>query len=363
MIHISDLRKTYGAGFGAVDGIKLNVRKGMFFSIVGPSGCGKTTTLRCIAGLERPDSGEIEIDGETVFSSTSQRNVPPHRRSVGMVFQSYAIWPHMTVWQNVAYPLKNLRRSRDEIGEQVVWALRLVGLEGKADRPAPLLSGGEQQRVAFARALVERPQVLLLDEPLSNLDAKLREDMRFELRQLQQTVGSTALYVTHDQDEAFVLSDEMAVMHKGRIVEVGRPTDLYRTPRTEFGAEFLGLATKVEGEVLASDDKLATVETPLGCLECPVAERLSGSERVFVYIRPEDVELAAERPDSGGFVVNGSIEQVVVMGGIVEWWAVVNGVRLRARSLNNSTQPLVPRAGVSESVPIRIRLSTSPVRK
>ena len=224
MIRIEHLTKRYATGDRpAVDDLSLDIPAGTFFTLLGPSGCGKSSTLRCIAGLERPDAGEIAIRDVTVFSSHRRINVPPHRRAVGMVFQSYAVWPHMTVHGNVAYPLKNLGKNRAEIDEAVRWALRLVGLERLANRPAPFLSGGEQQRVALARALVERPSVLLLDEPLSNLDAKLREGMRVELRDLQQKLGFTAVYVTHDQDEAFALSDVMAVMDRGRIAEIGPP--------------------------------------------------------------------------------------------------------------------------------------------
>ncbi|MBI2358925.1 MAG: ABC transporter ATP-binding protein, partial [Deltaproteobacteria bacterium] len=218
MVQIADLAKYFGEDRERVHvlkGISLAIPAGSLYTFLGPSGCGKTTTLRCVAGLERPESGTISIDGKTVFASGDRVYVPTNRRPIGMVFQSYAIWPHMTVFENVAYPLTIQRRPKSEIRERVANVLKIVGLQGREDRPAPKLSGGQQQRVAFARALVNQPKVLLLDEPLSNLDAKLREHMRLELRELQRRLNLTTIYVTHDQLEALALSDTIAVMRDG----------------------------------------------------------------------------------------------------------------------------------------------------
>ncbi|MGH7090423.1 MAG: ABC transporter ATP-binding protein, partial [Stellaceae bacterium] len=232
MISIRDLAMTYRsreAEHQAVRGVSLDVRQGQFYTLLGPSGCGKTSILRCVAGLEHPDAGEIEIGGETVFSAARGVWVPPHLRNIGMVFQSYAIWPHMTVFENVAFPLrhKRPRPGRAEIRERVGKALHLVHLDGLEERPAPYLSGGQQQRLALARALVGEPRVLLLDEPLSNLDAKLREEMRFEIRQVVERLGVTTLFVTHEQIEALTMSDTMAVMKDGVIVQEGSPNAIY----------------------------------------------------------------------------------------------------------------------------------------
>src|SRR5687767_9366409 len=240
MLQVTELRKTFHTdrgGVRAVEDISFTVEEGRFFTLLGPSGCGKTTTLRCLAGLERPESGTIRLDDRVL--SGDARFVPTHARDIGMVFQSYAIWPHMSVFDNVAFPLEvaEPRPGKPEIARAVAEALALVGLEGLEDRPAPQLSGGQQQRLALARALVRKPKLLLLDEPLSNLDAKLRERMRIELRQLQRRLGITTIYVTHDQGEALFLSHRIAVMHAGKIVQEGAPRDLYREPASGFVAD------------------------------------------------------------------------------------------------------------------------------
>jgi iron(III) transport system ATP-binding protein len=255
-IQLVGLRKTYefrGQRVRAVDDVTLEAPEGKILTLLGPSGCGKTTTLRCLAGLERPDDGEIRFGSRVVFSRAQGVFVPPEQRHIGMVFQSYAIWPHMTVFENVAYPLRVRRVNPGEIRKRVQAALELVGLAALADRPAPYLSGGQQQRVALARALVYEPEVLLLDEPLSNLDAKVREQVREELRALQRQLNITTVYVTHDQIEALALSDVVAVMRDGKVLEVGTPRDLYERPRTRFVAQFLGTTNLLPG-------KLAQVE-------------------------------------------------------------------------------------------------------
>lgn len=238
-ISIGGLTKSYG-DVQAVKGVDLEVKDGEFVTLLGPSGCGKTTTLRCVAGLEVPSSGTIQLGSEIVFDK--RVTVPVHRRSIGMVFQSYAIWPHMTVRQNVRFPLKMRKMSSSEGVKRVDEALTAVGLGSYGDRYPSELSGGQQQRVALARALVAKPDVLLYDEPLSNLDATLREQMRYELKRIHLDSGTTSLYVTHDQDEALVLSDRMCLMKDGVIVQEGHPRDVYERPLSRFAVEFLGAA-------------------------------------------------------------------------------------------------------------------------
>src|SRR6058998_2605722 len=227
----SGLVKTFGTVV-AVNDLSFEAKAGEFLTLLGPSGCGKTTTLRLVAGLERPDRGEVHVGDRPLSSAASGLFVPPERRGMGMVFQSYAIWPHMTVFENVAFPLQELRVPRGEIRERVMTILGTVGLGELHARPAPMLSGGQQQRVALARALVTNPEVLLLDEPLSNLDAKLRVSICDELMSIQRELGITTIYVTHDQDEALAMSDWVAVMNAGKVVQWGPPWDIYYHPRT-----------------------------------------------------------------------------------------------------------------------------------
>jgi iron(III) transport system ATP-binding protein len=238
-IEVANLRKTFGESV-AVAGINLKVTEGEMLVLLGPSGCGKTTTMRCIAGLEVPDSGRIAIGDKTVFDDRTAINVPINQRNVGMVFQSYAIWPHMTVFENVAFPLTMARRPREEIQKEVAEILALVGLDGFADRGASYLSGGQMQRVALARSLVMRPSILLFDEPLSNLDARLRDHLRVQLRELQTQLKITSVYVTHDQREALALADQIAVMDSGTILQIGDPVSVYTRPKTRTIADFLG---------------------------------------------------------------------------------------------------------------------------
>jgi iron(III) transport system ATP-binding protein len=287
MIVVRDLRKRFPASAAAaLDGISLQIEAGQFFTLFGPSGCGKSTLLRCLAGLETPDSGEIEIEEALVFSSERGTFIPPNKRRIGMVFQSYAIWPHMTVLENVAFPLE-VRRIPDP-PRRARAALELVGLAAMEDRYASRLSGGQQQRVAFARAIVADPALLLLDEPLSNLDATLRDQMRAELQGLQKRVGITTVYVTHDQTEALSMSDRIAVMRDGRFVEVGTPRDLYAAPKSAFTARLIGGANVVRGMAAAAQGGLTPVETPFGTLWS--RDRALGPVELFV--RPEKITLA-----------------------------------------------------------------------
>ena len=251
MIRVEALTKTFTANkdvVAAVDGIDFEVGAGEMVTLLGPSGCGKTTTLRCVAGLERSDSGRIVIGNQTMVDVAAGIFVPPNRRNLGMVFQSYAIWPHMTVLENVAYALEGQRMAKAERHRLAMAALETVKLAHLADRPAPRLSGGQQQRVAIARAVVGKPQVLLFDEPLSNLDARLRMEMRGELRRIQKQIGLSSIYVTHDQSEALAVSDWIVVMKDGRVVERGRPLDIYRYPRHVFTAQFLGTTNLIAGD-------------------------------------------------------------------------------------------------------------------
>ena len=338
MIRVEALRKSFQTKEGGVDalaGISFEVRQGSFFTLLGPSGCGKTTTLRCVAGLERPDDGEIVIGDRRVFSFRERLFVPGNKRDIGMVFQSYAIWPHMTVFKNVAYPLKAKYRPRAEIREKVDQALKPVGLDALGDRPAPCLSGGQQQRVALARALVGEPQVLLLDEPLSNLDAKLRNQMRWELKELQNRLGTTTLYVTHDQVEALAISDQIALMNRGRIIQIGTPQEIYGNPVNEFAADFIGAANIVPGEMLEPPDAQgqARVRTPLGELRA-TQKGLSRppGQRVLVAFRPEEVSISAEAGSAPGEnLLRGEIQGFTYLGESTEFQVLVGGHKIQAR--------------------------------
>ncbi|MGE0651507.1 MAG: ABC transporter ATP-binding protein [Alphaproteobacteria bacterium] len=314
IIEIRGLSKSFGA-VRALDDVGFSIGKGEVFTLLGPSGCGKSTTLRIIAGLEDAEAGEISLGGQTIYSSERHINLPPEKRNMGMVFQSYAIWPHMTVAANVAYPLRLRGVSGTEVRERVAQALKLVDLEAQADRDAPKLSGGQQQRVALARALVYEPDVLLLDEPLSNLDVKLREQMRFELKLLQERLGLTLIYVTHDQSEALSLSDRIALMNFGRIEQLGGPQDLYEHPATEFVRDFLGKTITLRGRIAALENGSARVELARapGSLACAAGGRALpavGSD-VMVAIRPEKVKIAVEGGNGG---LPGRIETVLYQG-------------------------------------------------
>ncbi len=293
VLEFSNVVKRYG-DVVAVAGISFTVTAGELFTLLGPSGCGKTTTLRLVAGLEEPDEGEILLNGESIAAPSRGIFLPPDKRKMGMVFQSYAIWPHLSVFENIAFPLRVRREPAKRVLERVSEVLELVGLSGLDERNATDLSGGQQQRVALARALVYIPAILLLDEPLSNLDAKLREQMRFELRSLQRRLKLSVLYVTHDQTEAMILSDRIAVANKGRLEQVGTPMEVYETPSTFFVGDFLGRTVMLDGIV-----KKQTAERCISILNGSgnlfVKEDLFGrfgdGERVRIITRPEDIDI------------------------------------------------------------------------
>ncbi len=322
------LVKRYGQTT-AVDGIDLNVVEGEFLVLLGPSGCGKTTTLRCIAGLEPISEGRIFL-GETVVSQR-EFTVPPERRHIGMVFQSYAVWPHMTVFENVAFGLKLKKLSRGDVADRVGKSLDLVGLRALAERGIHQLSGGQQQRVALARAVALEPRVLLFDEPLSNLDAKLREYMRYELRQLQRRLGITAIYVTHDQHEAMVVADRIALMNEGRIEQVGAPGDIYHRPVSLFAASFVGLANTLRGRIAGTGPGgLTRVLVADGTEFFSTDTGLAPGSEVDLIFRPEHLRIGQ---DSGGGPnsFSGLIEETVFLGNISDVYLRLGKTKLRAQ--------------------------------
>lgn len=336
MLSVDNLVKSYGGDAPAVKGISFNVGPGEFYTLLGPSGCGKTTTLRCVAGLERPNSGSIKIGEDTVFSSQDNILLPGHKRDIGMVFQSYAIWPHMTVFDNVAFPLKHSKRktSKAQLRDKVMKALSLVQLDKFADRPAPFLSGGQQQRVALARALVYEPKVLLLDEPLSNLDAKLREEMRVELKQLVNRLTITTLYVTHDQAEALALSDRIAVMNLGVIIQEGTPREIYLEPKDAFTANFIGRTNIFNGSVLSASsvDSAGIVSLADGRLACSLPEGLKAKDPIQLLIRPEGIQILESKPENGNNVLSGEILLATFQGDSVEYQVRVGEQECRVKS-------------------------------
>jgi len=345
---LSNIVKRFGQTT-AVDHLNLDVQEGEFLTLLGPSGCGKSTTLRLIAGLERPNEGTVSLGGRVLSSGEQRVFTPPEKRGMGMVFQSYAVWPHMTVEQNVGFPLKLRHVSRDEQRERVRESLRMVGLEGLGSRGATQLSGGQQQRVALARALVHNPSVLLLDEPLSNLDAKLREQMRLELRLLQRRLKITTIFVTHDQAEAMVLSDRIVVMNHGRVEQIGGPDDIYERPATRFVMDFVGRVNYLQG-VARSINGVAQIvcEGADLTLTALPSEELAGEQRVTLCIRPEDVAVLPINAQHEDTDWRATVQAVTYLGHRVEYLLTVGSVSIMAEGAAAS------RLGEGDEVRLRI---------
>jgi len=307
-VELKDVSKHFGSVV-AVDNISLSIQDGEFFSLLGPSGCGKTTTLRLIAGFELPTAGEVSIGSEV------QGEKPPYQRPVNTVFQNYALFPHMSVFENVAFGLEMRKVEKDEVRERVLQALEMVQLPGMENRKPDQLSGGQQQRVALARALVNRPKVLLLDEPLGALDLKLRKAMQLELKALQDRVGITFVYVTHDQEEALTMSDRIAVMNKGKVLQIASPQEIYERPADRFVADFIGETNFLDGDVqvIQSGEALVKVDGTVEiCAPLAEGEGVTVGDQVTIAIRPEKMSLYAEPPDRRA--VRGTVEEVVYFG-------------------------------------------------
>ena len=338
-VKINDVSLTYG-DFEAVKHLSLDIADGESLVLLGQSGCGKTSTMRCVAGLEDPSAGTISIGGATVFDASSGRNVNPNKRNVGMVFQSYAVWPHMTVLENVSFPLRMKGRQKPKIRTKALETLELVGLDHLADKGASLLSGGQMQRVALARSLAMEPSVMLLDEPLSNLDARLREDLRAELRRLQLELGLTSIYVTHDQGEALALGDRIAIMQRGRITQLATPVDTYGKPASASIAKFLGvanifrLATPRTGDhrLRLADHELEVTTT---------AHTFSHNNNLSMCVRPEHLQLLT-RPQPG--LPNtwpGTVAVSIFQGSFTRWTVQLDaGPSLEIETRDDSVQAL-----------------------
>lgn len=345
-IEITNLTKRFRRAGGKVvvpvDNISLSVSENELVVLLGPSGCGKTTLLRCVAGLERPDEGEIAIDGRVVFSSSRGIFVPPDERAISMIFQSYALWPHMTVAQNVGYPLEGRRLGKTEIAARVSRTLGMVGVAGLEEQYPGRISGGQQQRVALARALVSNSTVVLFDEPLSNVDAQVRSQLRFELKRMQKQIGFSGLYVTHDQAEAMELGHRVAVLQSGRIAALDSPRGVYEDPPSHYVANFVGVSNFVDGIVRGQDATTVSVETALGTLRVPGrgASPVVG-ERAQVVMRPEKILLRAERPGepaAPGFAVR--IEAQLFSGAHTEYVVSAGAQTLRVWSHDDALRSL-----------------------
>lgn len=311
----------------AVQDVNLEIQEGELITLLGPSGCGKTTTLRMVAGFEFPSAGRIVLDGQEINS------LPPHKRDMSMVFQSYALFPHLTVFENVAYGLNVQRLNKKTIVERVGRVLDLVHLQGYGDRAPGQLSGGQQQRVALARALVMEPKVLLMDEPLSNLDAKLREEMRTEIRRIQRELNITSVYVTHDQIEAMTLSDRIVIMNEGLIEQVGTPVEIYRFPNSRFVANFIGRANFLDGTVLAQQDSNVTIKSLGETVNLSnVKHQFREGESATLIVRPEMIQIR-----KNGGLYQGTIRQAVYLGDMIEYTVDVGGVAI----LGTETDPHV----------------------
>lgn len=337
--------KSYGK-LRAVDDLSLEVRDGELLTLLGPSGCGKTTTLRAVSGFVALDSGRIFIGQRNIT------DIPPERRGIGLVFQNYALWPHMTVFQNLAFGLQLKKLSKQAIEKKVEESLATVKLAGFEGRYPRQLSGGQQQRIALARALVLEPDILLLDEPLSNLDALLREQMRFEVAQIHKQAGITSIYVTHDQTEAMVISDRIAVMDQGKVVQIGRPAEIYSTPSTKFVAGFMGTTTFIHGKVTETTGERIAVQTDSGLSIQGKGRQLAAGDEVDVAIRPENIKFLTSpadlREQRKGNTFEARITRASYVGELVDYQLDLKGSLLRAKG--ETANPL------SEGTPIRIHI-------
>ena len=343
LISIRDVTKRFGTEVTALEGVSLDIPAGEFFALLGPSGCGKTTLLRILAGFENPTAGEVLIDGEPMIG------VSPNRRPLNMVFQNYAVFPHMSVAQNVAYGLKVTRVARGEIGERVAEALALVQLDGLDARKPGQLSGGQIQRVALARALVKRPKVLLLDEPLSALDAKLREQMQLELVRLQESVGITFVIVTHDQSEALSMADRVAVMDEGIIRQIAPPAELYEQPNCRFVADFIGKVNLFSGRVCGTREGRVLVEIA-GFDAVPVPATGEAAGEVSVALRPEKVRLSASAEDAGPVGLSGKVREVAYYGDVSKIFLDNATGVIIAASLQNASRSVRPGVSVGDEL-------------
>lgn len=338
-LKLRNLTKTYD-GHTVLDNINIDIEKGTFLSLLGPSGCGKTTTLRLIAGFEKPDSGIIQINGKTI------NNIPAFKRNIGMVFQSYALFPHMTVEQNIAYGLEQRKISKNKIKEEVYRAIEMVQLSGYEKRKPKQLSGGQQQRVALARALVIKPDVLLLDESLSALDKKLRVEMQVELKQIQRRVGITTIFVTHDQEEALTLSDKIAVMREGKIIQVDEPTKIYERPVNPFVASFLGEANFFKGKIIKKSEFIYHLKLDNCKVMCFRSKKdLKLGDRCILIIRPEKINLH-QKPMSS-LSISGKIEFITYAGNISIYRIKALGCEIKVQQQN---LPNIPSFKIGDTV-------------
>jgi iron(III) transport system ATP-binding protein len=348
-VEVRGLRKSY-ASTVVVDGVDLSIQHGQLLCLLGPSGCGKTTTLRLLAGFLEPDAGEILVDGQLL--SAAGRVVPPERRKMSMIFQSYAVWPHMTVFDNVAYGLRLRGIARPEMAERVHHMLGLVRLDGLAERFPGELSGGQQQRVALARALVVEPQTLLLDEPLSNLDANLREEMRFEIRRLHETCKITTVYVTHDQSEAMVIADRIAVMNGGRIEQIGDGEEIYERPRTEFVASFIGRTNLLPGTMGDEPGTVRCAGTVLRTISHEGTTTPPGAP-VSISIRPYDIHLNGRANGTEVNTLSGEVVRSYYLGGTRDYQVSVGGSDgLTLRVLSDPSVRIGSGEPVTLSIPV-----------
>jgi iron(III) transport system ATP-binding protein len=353
-IRLEDIVKKFGT-LEAVSHVSLNIQDGELFTLLGPSGCGKTTLLRLVGGFHKPDHGEI------YFGDRAVSPLPPYERNIGMVFQNYALWPHMTIFGNIAYGLKLKKFSRTEMSEKISRALKLVNLTGLENRYPGQLSGGQQQRVALARALVLNPDVLLLDEPLSNLDAKIRIQVRAEIRKLQKELGITTIYVTHDQEEALTLSDRIAVINLGKLQQIGSPRDLYERPENPFVADFIGINNLISGEIqeVNTAGKRMKAKTKVGTLFCAYRERFQPGDRCMISVRPETASIGKSEEGQEGYNrIAGNVSFAYYMGNTIRYDVEVNSDLLFKVDVENpwEHQPFSIGEKVSVRFPIEMTL-------